>query len=610
MEYKFLSEIKSPKDLKQLNSEQIKTLCDEIRHCLINTVAKNGGHLASNLGVVELTVALHRVFNSPQDAIIFDVGHQCYTHKMLTGRYHRISSLRTEGGLSGFMRPSESVHDPITTGHSSNSISAAYGIYKAKQLSGEDGTAIAVVGDGALTGGMAFEALNNAGADKGNFIVVLNDNKMSISKNVGALARYLSKIRSKPNYHKFKGGLQKFLLNIPLVGNFLFRVIFRSKTLLKNAIYHTNIFEGLGFNYLGPVDGHNEETLENILSIAKNQTRPVIVHVITTKGKGYKYAEANPNTYHGVQPFDIGHGANSGGNDNFSAHFGKALSALADEDKRICAITAAMMHGTGLDEFEAKHKERFFDVGIAEQHALTFAAGLAKGGMKPVFAVYSSFLQRGFDQVIHDAAIENVPMTICVDRAGFVGEDGETHQGLFDVAFLSQIPNVTIYAPSNYEELEIMLKKAVYSDGFSVVRYPRSKQSDSCSSIPYKDENISVFGSGKTALISYGRVVGNLLSAQKKLSDCAVIKLNKVAPLDKSIVSALKDFDRVFFFEEGIRKGGIGEQIGSLISENGLKCRYKNTAVDAEFVSSASVNSQINKYKLDQESIIKTVKGE
>ncbi len=610
MEYKFLSEIKSPKDLKQLNSEQIKTLCDEIRHCLINTVAKNGGHLASNLGVVELTVALHRVFNSPQDAIIFDVGHQCYTHKMLTGRYDRISSLRTEGGLSGFMRPSESVHDPITTGHSSNSISAAYGIYMAKQLSGEDGTAIAVVGDGALTGGMAFEALNNAGADKGNFIVVLNDNKMSISKNVGALARYLSKIRSKPNYHKFKGGLQKFLLNIPLVGNFLFRVIFRSKTLLKNAIYHTNIFEGLGFNYLGPVDGHNEETLENILSIAKNQTRPVIVHVITTKGKGYKYAEANPNTYHGVQPFDIGHGANSGGNDNFSAHFGKALCALAEEDKRICAITAAMMHGTGLDEFEAKHKERFFDVGIAEQHALTFAAGLAKGGMKPVFAVYSSFLQRGFDQVIHDAAIENVPMTICVDRAGFVGEDGETHQGLFDVAFLSQIPNVTIYAPSNYEELEIMLKKAVYSDGLSVVRYPRGKQSDSCVSIPYKDENISVFGSGKTALISYGRVVGNLLSAQKKLSDCAVIKLNKVAPLDKSIVSALKDFDRVYFFEEGIRKGGIGEQIGSLISENGLKCRYKNTAVDAEFVSSASVNSQICKYKLDQESIIKTVKGE
>ena len=610
MEYKILSEIKSPKDLKKLNNTQTQLLCDEIRYCLINTVSKNGGHLASNLGVVELTVALHRTFNSPEDSIIFDVGHQCYTHKMLTGRFNRISTLRTENGLSGFMRPGESVHDPITTGHSSNSISAAYGIYKAKRLMGEKGTSIAVVGDGALTGGMAFEALNNVGADSGNFIVVLNDNKMSISKNVGALARYLTKIRSKPNYHKFKGNLQKFLLNIPFIGKFIFKNIFRTKTLLKNAIYHSNIFEGLGFNYLGPVDGHNEEGLENILTIAKNQTRPVIVHVITTKGKGYKYAEVNPNTYHGVQPFNVVEGACVSGTDNFSYHFGKALCSLAEKDKSICAITAAMTEGTGLKDFSEKFKNRFFDVGIAEQHAVTFAAGLAKGGMKPVFAVYSSFLQRGFDQVIHDAATANVSMTICVDRAGFVGEDGETHQGLFDVAFLSQIPNVTIYTPSNYDELDIMLKKAIYSSGVSVVRYPRGSQSDTCSNISYIDEPHSIYGEGKTALVSYGRVVGNLLSAKKRLDDVAVIKINRISPLDRNIISDLKRFDRVFFFEEGIKNGGIGERLGSLIAENKLDIEYTNIAVDSCFVSAASVSAQFEKFELDDNSIIKTVKGE
>lgn len=610
MEYKILSEIKSPNDLKQLNNEQVETLCDEIRHCLITTVSKNGGHLASNLGVVELTVALHRTFDSPEDSIIFDVGHQCYTHKMLTGRFDRISTLRKEGGLSGFMRPGESVHDPITTGHSSNSISAAYGIYKAKQILGEKGTAVAVVGDGALTGGMAFEALNNVGADCGNFIVVLNDNKMSISKNVGALARYLSKIRSKPNYHKFKGGLQKFLLKIPFIGKFVFRFIFRIKTLLKNAIYHSNIFEGLGFNYLGPVDGHNEETLEDILTIAKNQTRPVIVHVITTKGKGYKFAEVNPNAYHGVQPFNVSQGADVGGNDNFSHHLGKTLCSLAEEDEKICAITAAMTEGTGLKEFANKFKNRFFDVGIAEQHAVTFAAGLAKGGMKPVFAVYSSFLQRGFDQVIHDAATANVSMTICVDRAGFVGEDGETHQGLFDVAYLSQIPNVTIYAPSNYDELDIMLKKAIYSSGVSVVRYPRGSQNSLCADISFVDESYTVYGKGKTALVSYGRIVGNLLSAQKRLTDVAVIKINKVSPFDKDIVLHLKNYEKVFFFEEGIKNGGIGERLGSLLSEQKLGCNYKNIAVDSTFVSAAPVSSQIEKFGLDENSIIKTVKGE
>lgn len=610
MKHKILSGIKSPVDLKKLNTKDIEPLCDEIRDCLINAVSKNGGHLASNLGSVELTVALHRVFNSPQDAIIFDVGHQCYTHKLLTGRYEKIDTIRTEGGISGFMRPNESEHDPASTGHSSSSISAAYGIYRAKMLSGEKGTAIAVVGDGALTGGMIYEALNNAGGKKGNFIVVINDNKMSISKNVGALARYLSKIRSRPKYHRFKARTEKVLLKIPLIGRFIFRGMFRTKTLIKNAIYHTNIFEGLGFNYLGPVDGHNEKMLEDILNIAKNQARPVIVHVMTKKGKGYKYAEESPNDYHGVKPFDIDSGVDVSGGNDFSSAFGNSLIKLAEKDDRICAITAAMTHGTGLCEFSQRFKNRFFDVGIAEQHAVTFATGLARGGMRPVFAVYSSFLQRGFDQVIHDAAIDNVPITLCVDRAGLVGEDGETHQGLFDVAFLSQIPNVKIYAPASFSELDIMLKKAIYDNCVSVVRYPRGGEFASCSKIKYSEEPFTVFGDGKTAIITYGRLTGNALKAAENLGDTAVIKLNVLTQLGSSIIDELKKYDRIFFFEEGMKVGGVGERIGSMLAEGESEAFYRHVAVDSCFVATASVASQMKKYSLDTESMIKIVKGE
>lgn len=609
MEYKILSNIKSPDDVKKLNTEQIDLLCEEIRHCLIDTVSKNGGHLSSNLGSVELTVALHRVFNSPTDAIIFDVGHQSYTHKLLTGRFDNFSTLRKEGGISGFMRPTESVHDPITTGHSSNSLSAAYGIYKAKSISGEEGTAVAVLGDGALTGGMVYEALNNAGASKGNFVVVLNDNKMSISRNVGALARYLTIIRSKPRYHKLKNKIANFLLHIPLIGKFLFKGVFASKTLLKDAIYHSNIFEGLGFSYFGPIDGHDEKRLEETLRIAKNQTRPALVHVMTVKGKGYKPAEERPNDYHGVAPFNVEHGVSLEKSENFSSVFGDALCELAAEDPKICAITAAMRESTGLSKFAHCYKNRFFDVGIAEQHAVTFAVGLARGGMKPVFAVYSSFLQRSYDQIVHDAAISNASITLCVDRAGFVGEDGETHQGLFDVAFLSEIPGVKIYAPANYEELKLMLKKAVDEPGVSVVRYPRGKQKDiknySASDVPF-----SVIGNGSKALITYGRMFSTVLDAAKQLDDISVIKLNTVHPLPEGLSDELKKFDKVFFFEEGIRVGGIGEQVGQMILDNGLKCEYVNTAVDDKFMAAATVESQFASCSLDVDSIIKTVKGE
>lgn len=607
MQYKLLQGIKNPDDLKKLNQNQIPELCGEIRDCILDTVSKNGGHLASNLGSVELTVALHRVFSAPQDAIIFDVGHQCYAHKLLTGRFDNFSTLRTENGISGFMRPTESVYDAITTGHSSNSISAAYGIYKAKSVLGEEGTAVAVVGDGALTGGMAYEALNNAGDEKGNFIVVLNDNEMSISKNVGSLAKYLTVIRSRPNYYKFKDGFSDFLLKIPFLGNSLYRGFSKLKLLLKDAIYNSNFFEDLGFHYLGPVDGHDEKKLEEILQIAKAKDEPVIVHVMTVKGKGYKFAEETPNNYHGVSAFDLEKGVTTNKSEDFSSCFGTMLCELAEKDSKICAITAAMKVSTGLYEFSKKYSDRFFDVGIAEQHAVTFATGLAKGGMRPVFAVYSSFLQRGFDQVIHDAAIANVPLTICVDRAGFVGEDGETHQGVFDAAFLSQIPNVKIYAPSNYNELKVMLKKAIYEDGVSVVRYPRGKEYSSDNFAI--DADYSLLGSGKNAVITYGRLVSTALSAAKE-TNVAVIKLNVINPLSDSLKDELKKYKKIFFFEEGIKKGGIGEHLGQLLHDAGIKCEYKNIAVDDTFISSATVNSQLTKYLLDADSMIKIIKGE
>ncbi|MEE1278110.1 MAG: 1-deoxy-D-xylulose-5-phosphate synthase [Acutalibacteraceae bacterium] len=607
MQYKLLQCIKNPDDLKKLNQNQIPELCGEIRDCILDTVSKNGGHLASNLGSVELTVALHRVFSAPQDAIIFDVGHQCYAHKLLTGRFDNFSTLRTENGISGFMRPTESVYDAITTGHSSNSISAAYGIYKAKSVLGEEGTAVAVVGDGALTGGMAYEALNNAGDEKGNFIVVLNDNEMSISKNVGSLAKYLTVIRSRPNYYKFKDGFSDFLLKIPFLGNSLYRGFSNLKLLLKDAIYNSNFFEDLGFHYLGPVDGHDEKKLEEILQIAKAKDEPVIVHVMTVKGKGYKFAEETPNNYHGVSAFDLEKGVTTNKSEDFSSCFGTMLCELAEKDSKICAITAAMKVSTGLYEFSKKYSDRFFDVGIAEQHAVTFATGLAKGGMRPVFAVYSSFLQRGFDQVIHDAAIANVPLTICVDRAGFVGEDGETHQGVFDAAFLSQIPNVKIYAPSNYNELKVMLKKAIYEDGVSVVRYPRGKEYSSDNFAI--DADYSLLGSGKNAVITYGRLVSTALSAAKE-TNVAVIKLNVINPLSDSLKDELKKYKKIFFFEEGIKKGGIGEHLGQLLHDAGIKCEYKNIAVDDTFISSATVNSQLTKYLLDADSMIKIIKGE
>ncbi len=605
MDKKILSGVKSPSDIKNLNKEELSVLCDEIRDEIIRTVSKNGGHLASNLGVVELTVALHRAFSSPKDAIIFDVGHQSYTHKLLTGRFDKFSSLRTEGGISGFMRPLESEHDYVVSGHSSNSVSTAYGIYRAKKLVGEEGTAVAVIGDGAFTGGMAFEGLNNAGRIRGNFIIVLNDNKMSISHNVGAMSRAITHLRNRPHYHDFKFAINKITAKIPLIGKPLVNFIFKVKSFFKAIVYKNNVFESLGYNYLGPVDGHDIKAMENIFKVAEKYTRPSVIHVITTKGKGYAFAENKPKAYHGVSPFDVEEGTTESKNLTFSDVAGNTLFELARGNERVCAITAAMTTGTGLSSFASEYRNRFFDVGIAEQHAVGFAAGLAKGKMIPFFAVYSSFLQRGFDQIIHDCAIANLPVKLLVDRAGIVGEDGESHQGTFDVSYLSMIPNMNIYSPSYYDELSYVIKKVAGNNELCAVRYPRGCENGLCE-VDIKNDYTVIEKNSKTVVVTYGRLFSNVYEATK-MSDITVIKLNKIFPIEEKLISLLKNFGDIFFYEETVKKGGIGEYIAEKLIESGYKGSYNHIAIPDVFVPCASVSSSFKKYGFDIESIKKTL---
>ena len=609
MEYRILNTIKSPDDVKMLDEEYLPFLCAEIRHCLIETISHNGGHLASNLGTVELTVALHKVFSSPTDSILFDVGHQCYTHKLLTGRFEEFNTLRTENGISGFMRPDENPHDPFVTGHSSNSVSAMYGIHKAKVLQGTDSFTVSVVGDGAMTGGMIYEALNNAGSLNRKFIVVLNDNKMSISRNVGSLARHLTVIRSKSSYHKFKRRFKRVLEAIPVVGKRIANKVFKSKTVIKNAIYKSNLFESMGFSYLGPVDGHNIGELVNIFNIAKTYNRPVLVHTITTKGKGYSFAESDPKAYHGVSSFDVSEGTGASLKRTFSDVCGDTLCVMAATDEKVCAITAAMTSGTGLTEFSKSFKNRFFDVGIAEEHAATFSAGMAIKGLKPYFVVYSSFLQRSYDQIVHDIAIAGNPVRLCVDRAGFVGEDGESHQGLFDVAFLSTVPGMTIYSPYNFAELEDVLQRSLYFDAPCAIRYPRGSE-NIIDGIEIGNEDYSLFGDGNNLIITYGRAFSNAYNALQKLDDTAVLKLNKIYPVSDKLCDVIKKFKNVYFFEEGIKSGGIAEQLGSMLIENQISVKYKIFAVDNQFVSASTTEAAMKKFNLDTDSIIKIVKGD
>lgn len=608
MNYRILKNIKSPDDVKKLNKFELTELCDEIRTEIISTVSENGGHLASNLGAVELTVALHRVFSSPDDAIIFDVGHQCYAHKLITGRFESFSSIRKSGGISGFMRPQESEYDPVVTGHSSNSISAAYGIFKAKKLLGDPSTAVAVIGDGAMTGGMAYEAINNAGAAKGNFIVVLNDNKMSISKNVGAMSRCFTRLRNKPSYHTFKTSFSNFLLKLPF-GKPILNFLYRIKEGIKTLVYHDNIFTSLGFNYLGPVDGHNIKAMEELFLVAKSYDRPSVVHVVTKKGKGYIYAETKPKNYHGVSPFDIGDGLSEEKKKDYSQIAGETLCRLAKSNNKICAVTAAMTEGTGLTEFSKSFKDRFFDVGIAEEHGVTFCAGLKKGGMIPFFAVYSTFLQRGYDQILHDAAIANIPIKLLVDRAGIVGEDGETHQGVFDAAFLSEIPNMNVYSPSSYKELDYRIEETSKNSELCAIRYPKGYSTEEYDFDISADYTLLKSDSSKSLAITYGRIFSQIYSAKNKINNFDILKLNKIYPINKDIFEILNSYKNIIFFEEGIKSGGIAEHIGSGLNESGYKGNYVINAIESEFIPAGKTEDILKKYHLDTESVLEAFKA-
>ena len=614
MSYELLDKIKSPAELKALSEDEVASLCSEIREKLIDVVSVNGGHLSSNLGVVELTVALHRVFDCPRDSIVFDVGHQSYTHKMLTGRYDRIDTIRREGGLSGFPKRSESPCDAFNAGHASTSISAALGIAKAKDMLGDDSYTIAVIGDGSLTGGMAYEGLNNAGRYRKNFIVILNDNRMSISKNVGAMARYLTSIRMNPSYLRLKSRSERVLDKMPVVGHPVGSVIRRSKERFKHVLYRHTIFDKLGFSYYGPVDGHDMEALTNALNTVKRAREPVFLHVVTTKGKGYSFAEDDSASFHGVGSFNVNTGEPISSAESFSSVFGEELCAVAGRDRRVCAVTAAMRTGTGLAEFSRLYKDRFFDVGIAEEHAVTFAAGMAVSGALPVFAVYSTFLQRGYDQLIHDVAMQNAHVVFAVDRAGVVGEDGETHQGVFDVSMMNSIPGMTVLSPCYFDGLRRSLNTALYRvDGSVALRYPRGGEGYRPAS--YNDESVDfdLYGGDDVdvLIVTYGRLFSQAAKAADELNargiGASVLKLCRIKPIDPAAVILASHYKRIYFFEEGMLNGSVALSFKELLDKNGFSGTFSITAVDGEFIPHASVARTLEKLGLDSDSMIKKI---
>lgn len=594
-----LSDNISPEYIKSLDLAGKKQLCDEIRAFLIEKVSGTGGHLASNLGTVELTVALHSVFSTPDDKIVFDVGHQSYTHKIITGRYEKFGTLRSAGGISGFPRSAESEHDAFIGGHSSISVSAALGIAKAMKLEGKPGNVVAVIGDGALTGGEAYEGLNNIGHDMGNLIIVLNDNEMSISRSKGTVADYLTRMRSTRSYYDKKEAVKEFLSHSS-VGKEISKSLSGTKDLVKFAIYQSNIFESLGLKYYGPVNGHDIGKLIEMLEIAKITGEPCIVHVKTKKGKGYKPAELNSGEYHGIPR----RYSRSAGSRSFSEIAGRKLAVLAENDERICAVTAAMKYATGMEHMAQHFPERFFDVGIAEQHALTFSCGLASQGMLPVFAVYSTFLQRCCDQLLHDAAIEKKHIVLFIDRAGLVGEDGETHQGIYDVPMLTGVPGTEIWSPFDEATLSMCIEKAVNdSEGIAAVRYPRG----ACPSGgpgEYRD----IYYSGKTSdtlAVTYGRLAQNVSG----IDGADTLTLLKIFPIPEEAAVTAARYKRVMFFEEGMKNGGIGEKFLYAIYEWGFSGKYHITALDFP-PAAADAETQLSEAGLDRESIVRAVNEE
>ena len=614
-----LEKINSPEDLKTLSIAEKTKLAEEIRKYILEVVSENGGHLASNLGVVELTIALHSIFNVPEDKIVWDVGHQTYVHKILTGRKEQLKTLRKLNGIAGFPKTKESETDCFNTGHSSTSISVALGMARARDIEGKNNAVIAVIGDGALTGGMAIEALNDAGYSKSKITVILNDNEMSISKNVGGLNMFLSKLRTKKLYTKSNISAKKIILKVPVVGKPFVKLVQRAKRSIKQLIIPKMFFEDIGFTYLGPVDGHNIQELESILRLSKQVDAPVLIHVLTKKGKGYEIAEKNPDKFHATSPFDIetGKSKKEKGKD-YSKVFGDKLVELAKNNDKIVAITASMKDGTGLTEFQKKFPKRFFDIGIAEQHAVGLAAGMAKAGMVPVVPIYSSFYQRAYDQVIHDVAIQNLHVVMCVDRAGVVGADGETHQGVFDMAFFRLVPNLTIMAPKNFKELENMLNLAVSMDSPVVIRYPRGGEDKQ----PLED--VKPLEIGKAEILKSGKditivAIGKMVAKAMKVADilskeniqAEVINARFLKPLDKeTIISSLLKTKNLITIEDGTIIGGLASAVDEIIvSRMDLRnVNLKNYAYPDVYIQHGSVEELEKIYGLDIESIAEGAK--
>ena len=617
-EIKYLNRIKSPEDFKAIPREEMGAVADEIRKELVRIVSENGGHLSSNLGVVELTMAIHRIFDSPKDHIIFDVGHQSYVHKLLTGRYDRMDTLRQSGGISGFTNRDESEYDCFGAGHSSTSLSAALGFAISDKISGSNAYTVAVVGDGAYTGGMIHEALNNCKKHL-NLIIILNENEMSISKNIGRFATNLAKLRTKPGYFKTKKATGAVLNKIPLIGKPIFKLILGIKKLFKNVLYGSNYFESMGLTYLGPIDGNNYDEVESLLKEAKKLGESVVVHLKTVKGKGYSPAEQAPDIYHGMAPSNVG----KNDKPTFSKAMGHIISKLAQNDERICAITAAMCDGTGLCEFKERYPDRFFDVGIAEEHALTFAAGMAANGKIPVVAIYSTFLQRGFDNIIHDIALQKLPVIICVDRAGLNAGDGATHHGIFDVAFLSEIPNMKIYTPITLSSLELAIRKAIDDGVPCAIRYPNGTECEDVISEFYANNfsptltaraNFNIDDKPDTVIVTHGRIVKEALSASRMLKTkgiyAGIILLEMLKPYDECADNVKKLLPNeacgIIFLEEEIRSGGMGLNLWDKLNTSEIMKNKKIAilAVDDSFVTDRNIGESIYRSaKIDAESI-------
>lgn len=618
--FSLLEQINQPNDIKKIAREDYELLAAQIRRFLVHRVSQTGGHLSSNLGAVELTMALHLFLDLPKDRLVFDVGHQAYTHKLLTGRGEEFLSLRQWNGLSGFPKRKESACDAFDTGHSSTSISVALGFVKARSLQGQNHKVVAVIGDGALSGGLAYEALNNAGRLKSNLLIVLNDNKMSISENVGGMAKYLGKIRTNKHYTGFKGGLEDLLHNIPYVGERIAQRLKRSKDSIKHFFVPGMFFENMGITYIGPIDGHDVLQMQEAFQAASRLDHAVLVHVVTKKGKGYRKAESNPSAYHGIAPFDFRSGKvkEQAKGKSYTEVFSETILELAKQEEKLVGISAAMPDGTGLAAFAKQYPNRFFDVGIAEEHAVTFSAGLAAAGLRPVVAIYSTFLQRAYDQISHDVCIGNLPVVFAVDRAGLVGNDGETHQGMFDISFLSHLPGLIFMAPKNGEELKEMLHFALKQEAPVAVRYPRGNVSNSFSSkmapIELGKSEILIEEAGEIALLAFGNMVETAEAVYNLLKESGhavtLVNLRFAKPMDTELLQILAMTHKtIVTMEENTRCGGVGEQIAAFLLEEGLQeLTFINISLPDLYIPQGSQKQLRKQYGLDSESIFHTIK--